>query len=122
MKRILAMLLAVAMMFGLLAGCGSKNPDPTTEATTTVPTQEAQPDLQLEKAIEYLRAFYKNAAEKTPMDYTRLGAVRIGITSYDIVWSVDVAEEVLKIVKNEDGSYTIDINEETNKDSTEPTP
>ena len=122
MKRILAMLLVAAMMFGLLAGCGNGTPDPTTEPTTTAPTQEAQPDLQLEKAIEYLRAFYKNAAEKTPMDYSRLATVRIGTTTYEIVWSVDVPEEVLKIVKGEDNSFTIDINEEASKESTEAVP
>ena len=121
MKRILALLLVLAMSVGLFAGCRTQTPDITTEPTTQA-TEQAQPDLQLEKAIEYLRAFYKNAAEKTPMDYTRLGTVRIGITAYDVVWSVDVPEDVLKIVKNEDGTYTIDINEEAFKESTEPTP
>ena len=121
MKRILALLLVLAMSIGLFAGCANKTPDVTTEPTQTT-TGEAQPDQQLEKAIEYLKAFYKKAAEKTPMDYTRLGTVRIGTTSYDVVWSVDVDEEVLKIVKNADGSYTIDINEEAIKESTEPTP
>ena len=121
MKRILALLLVLAMGVSLFAGCGKQTPDVTTEPTQTT-TAETQPDTQLEKAIEYLRAFYKNVAEKTPMDYTRLGTVRIGITPYDVVWSVDVSEEVLKIVKNEDGTYTIDINEEAIKESTEPTP
>ena len=121
MKRILALLLVLAMSFGLFAGCRTQTPDVTTEPTTQA-TEQAQPDLQLEKAIEYLRAFYKNAAEKTPMDYTRLGTVRIGLTAYDVVWSTDAPEEVLKIVKNEDGTYTIDIDEEAFKESTEPTP
>ena len=121
MKRILALLLVLAMAFGLFAGCGKQTPDVTTEPTQTT-VVETQPDTQLEKAIEYLRTFYKNAAEKTAMDYTRLGTVRIGITPYEVVWSVDVTEDVLKIVKNEDGTYTIDINEEAIKESTEPTP
>ena len=116
MKRILALLLVLAMSFGLFAGCRTQTPDVTTEPTTQA-TEQAQPDLQLEKAIEYLRAFYKNAAEKTPMDYTRLGTVRIGLTAYDVVWSTDAPEEVLKIVKNEDGTYTIDIDEEAFKES-----
>ena len=119
MKRILAMLLALIMGVSLFAGCVNKTPTSTTEPTVVV---EATPDLQLEKAIEYLRVFYKEGAEKTPTDYNRLGTVRIGVTAYDVEWSVDVSEDVLKIVKNADGSYTIDINEEAFKETTEPTP
>ena len=38
--RIISMLLAAAMMFGLLAGCGNTNAPETTPPTTTVPATD----------------------------------------------------------------------------------
>ena len=125
MKRLLALLLVLAMCLGMFAGCRRKN---TEETQPTVPTEATSPetvpevDEKLEKALEYLRVFYKDAAEKTPMDYKRIGTVRIGTTGYDVVWSVDVDEDIIKIVKNADGSYTIDINEEIAETSAEEIP
>ena len=123
MKRILALLLVLAMCLSLFAGCKRKQTDETQPSQETKPTETVPAvDEKLEKALEYLRVFYKDAAVKTPMDYTRLGSVRIGTASYPIVWSVDADEEIIQIVLNEDGTYTIDINEEAVEDSTEPIP
>ena len=37
-------------------------------------------------------------------------------TTYEVVWSVDVAEEHVKVVKNADGTVTIDVNEMSAED------
>ena len=127
MKKLLALLLVFSMCLGMFSGCRlfkGKETQPTQEPTAAVDPTEAAPeaDAKLDKALEYLRVFYKSAPEKTPMDYKRLGQVRIGTTTYSIVWSVDVDEEIIKIVENEDGSFTIDINEEAVAETTEPIP
>ncbi len=129
MKRIIAYLLLLAMSIGFFAGC-KVNEEPTTPTTEpTVQTGPTEPadttpavDENLDKALEYLRVFYKNTAEKTPMDYTRIGTVRVASSVYDIEWTVDVPEDVVKVVVNADGSVTIDINEEKAKEYTEPQP
>ena len=128
MKRLIALLLVLAMCLGMFAGCSKEvveeteaPTETTTEPAETTPTEPAV-DTSLEKALEYLRVFYKNAAEKTVMDYTRLGAVRIGTTTYPITWTVDADPELIQIVENEDGSVTIDINEETAKTLAEEVP
>jgi len=127
MKRILALVLVFSIFLGTFSGCSwfkGKEAQPTEEpAVATDPTETTpEVDEKLDKALEYLRVFYKNAAEKTPMDYKRLGQVRIGTSVYDIVWSVDVDETLIKIVENADGSVTIDINEEAIAALTEPIP
>ena len=130
MKKILALLLVLSMCLGLFTGCNrtedqDTQPTQSTQATTdaTDPTETTpEADAKLDKALEYLRVFYKSAAEKTPMDYKRLGQVRIGTDTYAIVWSVDVDENIIKIVENKDGTFTIDINEKAVAETTEPIP
>ncbi len=126
MKRIFALLLALVMCVSLFAGCrGNQEENQPTLAPTEPPVEEVtEPavDTNLEKAQEYLRVFYKDAPEKTAMDYTRIGTVRIANIPYEIVWTVDVAEDIIKVVKNDDGSVTIDLNEEYIANSTKPTP
>ena len=125
MKRIIALLLALVMCLGLFAGCNKAEApvEPTDPSTDTNPNAnpEVTVDNNLEKAVEYLRVYYKDAAEKTPMDYKRIGAVRIGTTSYPITWSVEIEEGLITVVDNGDGTVTIDINEEMQKEKDEPT-
>ena len=69
MKRILALLLVLAMCLSLFAGCKRKQTDETQPSQETQPTETVPAvDEKLEKALEYLRVFYKDAAVKTPMD------------------------------------------------------
>lgn len=99
MKKIIALLLVLSMCLSLFLGCG-KQEQPATEAPATqapetqTPTepavQEDTTDEDLETALEYLRVYYKDAPQKTPMDYTRIGSVRIGTTAYPITWTVEL--------------------------------
>ena len=117
MKKLLALLLVFAMCFGILAACGQNNSEGTEPpATTTAPPAPAE-DPDLASAVAYVKNIYKTVSEKTPQDFVRVGNVPMGEKSYEVVWSVDVAEDLIKIVKNEDGSVTIDVNEEADKDT-----
>ncbi len=111
MKKILAWLLLLTLVVGLFAGCKQTG----TETPTTAPQEEVTGSAQ--DAIDYLKAYYTDNGAQTPIDYTRFGIVRIGGVPYDVVWTTDAPEDLIKIVKNEDGTYTIDINEDAAEDT-----
>ena len=100
MKKTIAWLLLVVMLLGTFAGCGNAEQTPTTAA------ENGAAD-----AIAYLKAYYKDAGTETFADFDRLGIVRIAGVAYTVVWTADVAEDLIKVVVNEDGSVTIDVNE-----------
>ena len=111
MKKIIAWILLAVMLLSMLAGCGKKAEDPT-ESTTTPPTEpvvEAAADIN--DAMAYLQHIYKDDGAKTPVDYERFGIVRIAGIPFEVVWTVDVSEDLIKIVVNDDGTVTIDVNE-----------
>ena len=132
MKKIIALLLVLSMCLSLFLGCG-KQEQPATEAPATqapetqTPTepavQEDTTDEDLETALEYLRVYYKDAPQKTPMDYTRIGSVRIGTTAYPITWTVELENsEVVKVVPGDGDTVAIDVNQELARASEEPFP
>ena len=121
MKRSIAILLLLAMILGVFAGCGNQQTDPTqgsaaapTETESNVPADALE---NLAAAAEYLKTYYKDALTVTAKDYTRLGAVRVGLDSYPITWTANVSEDIVKIVTNDDGSATIDVNEAVTEDT-----
>ncbi len=117
MKKILAWVLVLVLVVGMLACCGcQKRPDePTTPPTEpSVDGTDFIPEgATADEAMKYLRAIYKDTEEPTPtpVNYDRYGIVRIAGIPFTVVWTVDVGEDLIKIVVNEDGSVTIDVNE-----------
>ena len=112
MKRSIAILLLLAMILGVFAGCGKTATEQPTEAPTVAPTEDSVPanaQEDLAAAAEYLKTYYKDALTLTGKDYTRIGAVRVGLDEYPITWSVNVSEDIIKIVVNDDGTVTIDL-------------
>ena len=112
MKRSIAILLLLAMILGVFAGCKQTVVEQPTEEPTVAPTGDNVPanaKEDLAAAAEYLKTYYKDALTLTARDFTRLGAVRVGLEEYPITWSVNVPEDVVKIVVNDDGTVTIDI-------------
>ena len=108
MKKLIAFLLALVMCAGLVA-CGAPtepNQDPAGESSAV--SGDALAD-----AIAYIKTVYKNPAEVTGKDYERIGVVPVGTEKYEVIWTVDVAEDLVKIVKNDNGMITIDVNETT---------
>ena len=93
-----------------------------TNAPAAAPTDAvAEPvvtDEDLDNAIAYLKAFYKDvkSGTLTPADFERLGSVRIGLTAYEIVYTVDCDERDVKVVKGDNGMVTIDVNEESEEE------
>ncbi len=112
MKRILAWMLLLVMVLGMFAGCkNAEDPTPTTDPVTTAPQGGVQgPGAQ--DAIDYLKSLYQDDGTETAVDYNRYGIVRVGGIEFKIEWSVDVAEDLVKVIVNEDGTVTIDINEQ----------
>ena len=113
MKRVLAWMLLLVMVLGMFAGCKPKeDPTPTTDPVTTAPQQSGVKGPGAQDAIDYLKSLYQDDGTETPVDYNRYGIVRVGGIEFKIEWSVDVAEDLVKIVVNEDGTVTVDINEQ----------
>ena len=108
MKRVIAWVLILTLCLGLFAGC-KKNKTPTDgDVTSNV--------AELEAALEYVKTVYKNVSEKTPKDYQRIGNVPVNGKNYEVVWSVNVEETYIKVIKGTDGMVTIDVNEEVTED------
>ncbi len=108
MKKVLAWVLLLTLVLGVFAGCKKQDAD-----VTEPPYQGAG----AADAIEYLKGFYTDSGKQTPVDFTRFGIVRVGGVAFDVVWTTDVSEDLVKIVVNEDGTVTIDINEECEADT-----
>ena len=107
MKKILSLVLALAMCLCLLAGCvGGDN---TTAPSAAAPT--------VEEAAEYLYAMYKDDNGSTVRrDFKRVAVVMIDGVRFDVAWTVDSAEVTVGAVEN--SQVTIDINEEPAEDVT----
>ena len=124
MKRITTWALLMALVLSLFAGCGAAETPAAepTNAPAAAPTDAvAEPvvtDEDLDNAIAYLKAFYKDvkSGTLTPADFERLGSVRIGLTAYEIVYTVDCDERDVKVVKGDNGMVTIDVNEESEEE------
>ncbi len=122
MKKIIAWTLLVVMLLGLFAGCKKTPVDPTdpTEATqATKPNVDIIEDGEaaIDDVIEYLKIIYKDDGAKTPVDFQRFGVVRIAGIPFEVIWTADVGEDLVKAVVNEDGTVTIDVNEKAQEDT-----
>ena len=116
MKRLIASILLVAMLLACFAGCGSNASADPTAAPATDPAATGETvsavDNDVASALAYLKTIYKNVAEKTGADFERVAIVPVGTVKYDVVWTADVAEDLVKITYA-DGKAIIDVNEES---------
>ena len=116
MKRLIAILLVAACLTAMLAACG-KPAEPATTPTAGETTPAVNVDPQdLADALEYLRTIYKEVAEKTPADFERVSVLRVGGVEYPVTWTADADESAIKVVDNGNGTVTIDVNEQNEKD------
>ena len=99
MKKFISLFAVLAMCLAMFAGCAGE------PAETTAPAAS-----DLAAAREYLFTMYKNAPEATPADYTVVGAVTIGATSYEVEWTAD--HESVKFVKGENNQVTVDVDDQ----------
>ena len=92
MKKLLALLLVLVLCLGVFASCGT--PEPT--------------GATLDDAKDYLYNAMKDKNDKsTPTDYTVLRKLIIDGTNFDITWTSDNENIVIK-EKNEN-FYTVDV-------------
>ena len=119
MKKFIALFLALVLCIGLVA-CGNPGTEQPTNSPEASPSVPASPDPvvpseepvdALANALAYIKTVYKNPAEITSKDYQRIGTVPVGDEKVTVVWTVDVAEDLVKIVVGEDGMVTVDVNE-----------
>ena len=96
MKKLIALILAVVLCLGALAGCEKAPEAPVVDA--------------LANAKSYLFTMYKDLAGKSLRDFDLVSVVNIGGVSYNVEWTADVSEDLVKVVPG-DNKVTIDINE-----------
>ena len=107
MKKFIAWALVLVLCLGMFAGC-AKNPVESTPGTTA----GAAENDGLAKAAKYLKALYNTAPVETGVDYERTTVVPVGKVKYTVTWSVDVGEDLVKIVAGENNTVTVDVNED----------
>ena len=112
MKKIVIWSLIVALLLGIGVGAflyfGKNEPSTETPGTSNVATK-----ADLEAALAYIKTVYKNPSEKTPRDFQRISNVPVNGQNIEVVWTVNVGEEHVKVVKGENGMVTIDVNEQS---------
>ena len=94
MKKLIALILALVLCLGALAGCEKAPEAPVVDT--------------LANAKAYLFTMYKDLAPKTLRDFDLVGIVSIGGVSYTVEWTTNVAEDLIKVVPG-DKKVTIDI-------------
>lgn len=115
-----ALILAAAIPAVLLCGCEKpENQEPTQpdEIVTEAPTQPPTEPVNME-AVEFLKLLYTEDNVETAVDYVMLDLFQTDSGKfYKVEWSVDVSEDLVRIVPNENGSVTVDVNELCQQDT-----
>ena len=101
-KRLAIIVLALVMCLSVvLAACATDNK-----------TSDG-----LKKAAENVKALYQSDATSTPADYKRVAQVKVDGNTYPIKWSVDVAEDKVKVgTEVTDGQITISVFQSESED------
>ena len=122
-KKWLQCLAVIALLCLILAGCGETAPVPTEteqapETTAPAPPETTPPTEPPETvpvntaAVDFLLLLYPDETVVTGVDYPMLDYFQTDDGSYyKVIWTVDVAEDWVKIVPNGDGTVTVDVNE-----------
>ena len=111
---VMALALVIGCVFGgiyLFGDNGGSN-----DGGTTIDGEEQGTDIQ--GAIDYLKNLYKDEGSATATDYKRFNVIRIAGAPYQVVWTTNVSEDLVKIVDNGDGTCIVVVN----KECTEETP
>ena len=104
---IMGLALIVGCVFGGIYLFGDNDND---GGNATINGEEQGADIQ--SAIDYLKNTYKDDGAVTPADYTRLNLIRIAGAPYQIVWTADVSEDLVKITDNGNGTCRITVSKE----------
>ena len=123
-KSLLCAFLLLFILCTALCGCtdlprqATTVPPETTVPTTTVPPTEppttaapTEPVPVNTESIDFLKLLYAQDHTFTSADYTLVDVIVVEDSIYKIVWTADVGEDIVKIIPNDDGTVTVDINE-----------
>ena len=105
---IMALALVIGCVFGgiyLFGDNGDKD-----GGTPVINGEEQGTDIQ--SAIDYLKNTYKDDGSVTQADFTRLNLIRIAGAPYQIIWTADVSEDLVKITDNGNGTCRITVSKE----------
>lgn len=117
-----ALVLAAAVPAVLLCGCESgEKPEPDQTQPDAVLTEDVTQPVETEpvnmEAVEFLKLLYTQDNVETAVDYVMLDLFQTDSGNYyKVNWSVDVSEELVKIIPNDDGTVTVDVNELCSED------
>ena len=116
MKKLSVWALLLAMCVTMLAGCSNNETPATTPESTpesVVDKVEEVEESGLKDAVAYVKTIYKKEEGKiTAKDYTLVGSVPVGAKTFEITWTTNVSEDLVSVVRGEDGMVTINVNEE----------
>lgn len=116
MKKLLTivtLLLVLVLLATAFVGCKKDDTDEEVPGDTTGGEQKDG----LQSARDYIYAMYKDGAENTPADYRVVGMTTVDGVTYTVTWSVNVAEDLVRIVPDADGKMvTIDVVDEAAAD------
>ncbi len=112
MKKILTLLLVVALVFTLLVfvGCGGNNDTDTnsenvnTDTNTDTGSQTPEADEDLQAAYEYIKQTYKTLGT-TATNFELVKNAPIGDKMFPITWSVN--NDAITITETEDGNFYV---------------
>ena len=114
MKKILTILLVLALSLTVLVGCdiladlgininiGGEQPDTPDENPDEKPDETPEVDADLQAAYDYVHQITKTIAEVTGANYEVTGAAPIGDKSFTVVW--DVSDDRIELQVSEDGT------------------
>ena len=121
--------LLICILCCLLCGC-SLLPTPSVETTapaatapvttappTQPPTEPAPTEPVNTASIDFLKKIYEEDNTVTYVDYSLVDVIVVEDSIYKIIWTADVHESIVKIIPHEDGTVTVDINEQCPEDT-----
>ena len=89
-------------------------PEPT---TPTKPTEPEPTEAPTSPVIDMLKLIYNDDGTETPVDYTLLCVLPNPELNDLITWTVDVDESLVQLIKNEDYTITVNVNELCEEDT-----
>ena len=115
MKKILTLLLVLALSLTVLVGCdvlteilGNVQPpveNPDNNDNNEKPDETPEVDADLQAAYDYVHQTAKTIAEVTGANYDVIGTAAIGAKAYKVTWTV--SDERVSLQENDNGTVTV---------------
>lgn len=118
MKKILTLLLILALSLTVLVGCDvlanlglnfGEQPDQTPDAGDETPDETPAVDADLQGAYDYVHQLTKTISEKTGANYTLVGTVVRGDKVFTVNWTV--SDDRVVLTTDDNGKVTVTVPE-----------